>query len=101
MSKETQKLQNQLSWIFGMQALCPLVVSTGPLAYLIYIIVIEGTAFWSMIFMITGFSWIPFVNATVTLCFVGEFRQRIMFFKNLNSSVAPLNKAAKPVAIVL
>uniref|UniRef100_A0A914P7K6 G protein-coupled receptor n=1 Tax=Panagrolaimus davidi TaxID=227884 RepID=A0A914P7K6_9BILA len=100
MSKETRKLQNQLSWIFGMQALCPLVVSTGPLTYLVYIIVTEGTAFWSMIWLITGFSWIPFINATLTLCFVGEFRQKIMFFKKLNSSIAPSNKAPKLVDIV-
>ena len=85
MSREPRQLQNQLTWAFGMQAVTPLFVSFGPLAYLGYTIIIQGTAFWSMIWFTTGFSWVPFANATMTLFIVSEFRQKLLGYKRLNS----------------
>uniref|UniRef100_A0A914Q0R9 G protein-coupled receptor n=1 Tax=Panagrolaimus davidi TaxID=227884 RepID=A0A914Q0R9_9BILA len=100
MSKETRQLQNQLSWTFGMQALSPLVISFGPLGYLAYTIMIQGTAFWSMMWFTTGFAWVPFTNAMLTLCFVGEFRQKLMFFRKHRSYVSSSNNNATLATVI-
>ena len=93
MSKETLRLQHQLNWTFGMQAILPLFVSFGPLAYLGYTVVVEGTAFWSMIWFTTGFSWVPFANAGMTLCIVSEFRHKLIRRHNaVTSHTAPSNQ---------
>ena len=69
-----RRIQKQISQTLVAQAVTPLCVSVIPLSYLLYTILAGGTAFWSMIVLTMGFSWVPFTNAVLTMFIVREFR---------------------------
>lgn len=80
LSNVNRRIQTQVSHILFVQATSPLIVSIVPLGYLCYVIISGGTAFWSMIVLTMGFSWVPFTNAILTMAIVKEFRPT---FRNL------------------
>ena len=81
-----RRIQKQISYTLFVQAVTPLCVSIIPLGYLAFVILFGGTAFWSMIVLTMGFSWVPFTNALLTMIIVGEFRPSLGNLRRVGTS---------------
>ena len=80
-----RRIQKQISCTLLVQATTPLCVSIIPLGYVAFTILTGGTAFWSMIILTMGFSWVPFTNAILTMAIVREFRPCFQILSKINS----------------
>uniref|UniRef100_A0A914P5R8 G protein-coupled receptor n=1 Tax=Panagrolaimus davidi TaxID=227884 RepID=A0A914P5R8_9BILA len=81
-----RQMQKQISLTLLVLSASPLFISIIPLAYLCYCAMTGGTAFWSMIVLTMGFSWVPFTNAILTMSIVKDFRPSKTFLKIKGSS---------------
>lgn len=86
LSDRNRRIQTQVSHILFIQATSPLLVSIIPLGYLCYVIISGSTAFWSMIVLTMGFSWVPFTNAFLTMTIAKEFRPTLKNMRQVDTT---------------